>query len=110
MGIKIEKVEISDNLKKEAVPSRKPGVCTKDLPLGNVPNGIERWRRQAMPIVYAWASTLLDPFAINSDPAFDGVLREAWEDVFEGEAEFTGVVSQVVSTPHVVPDGKTHLV
>lgn len=98
MGIKAEKVDISDKVKKAAVPKKK-NYSTKDLPLGNIANGLDRWRNEVMPTVLAWACTVLDPFAINSDVAFEGVVEDAWNETFEGEAEYTSEVAQVVSNP-----------
>ncbi|KAJ2927424.1 hypothetical protein H1R20_g9667, partial [Candolleomyces eurysporus] len=97
MGLSVKKGKISASLKASAVP-KKHNYSTKDLPLDGIKNGVARWRDEALPIVLAWGSTLPDPFAINSNPFFEAIVKSAWDEVFGEEGvEFSVEVAHVAS-------------
>lgn len=76
---------------------KKRNYSNKDLPLNGVTNGVQRWQRQVMPTVFAWAGTVPNVFDVNSHPKFPAVVADAWDEEFAGEADFKDVVVQVVS-------------
>ncbi|KAF6745815.1 hypothetical protein DFP72DRAFT_1153477 [Ephemerocybe angulata] len=97
MGVKISKVEISESIKKVAIPkAKKKNYSMKDLPLDGLGDGEQRWRSGVMPIIYEWAGTERETFAINSNPSFEDVVGGAWDTVFGDEVEICDDVYGVV--------------
>ena len=97
MGLKTKKIQISDETKESAVPGKR-NYSKKDLPLDGVPNGIQKWQQGVMPTVLAWVCTVPNSFDVNSHPDFSGVVSDAWEEVYDGDAAFSDVVVHVVSS------------
>ena len=95
MGLKANKISIKDEVKESAIP-RKANYVNKDLPLTGVTDSVGRWQRKVLPTLFAWASTIPNAFDINGHPSFKAVLKEAWDEEFEGEADYSDVVFHVV--------------
>ena len=83
MGIKLKTVDIAA-VKHDASARRpsRPRYKNSHLPFKNPTRDLLMWRDTVLPAIIDWAGTIDDPFAVNSHPNLQELVKSIWSEEF----------------------------